>query len=135
LFSRGLREVVLIVDDVEVSTAFYRDVVGLEHQPQQQPTSDWAWFYVGDSERRQRLGIHKGTLLFENQPAAPGGERWGPVHYAFQVAPDALEDAAEHVRSHGIDVFGPHHFGDAADAYFFYDPDDNLVEFFAYVDA
>jgi catechol 2,3-dioxygenase-like lactoylglutathione lyase family enzyme len=35
LFSRGLGEVVLIVDDVEASTAFYRDVVGLELQPQQ----------------------------------------------------------------------------------------------------
>jgi Bleomycin resistance protein-like N-terminal len=44
LFSRGLREVVLIVDDVEASTVFYRDVVGLElREPQ---TSDWAWFLV-----------------------------------------------------------------------------------------
>ena len=74
------------------------------------------------------VDIHKGTSLFENQPAAPGGERWGPVHYAFQVAPDELEEAAEHVRSHGIEVWGPHQFDDAADAYFFYDPDDNLVE-------
>ena len=49
--------------------------------------------------------------------------------------PHELEDAVKHVRSHGIEVFGPHQFGDAADAYFFYDPDDNLVEFFAYVDA
>jgi hypothetical protein len=40
LFSRGLGEVVLIVDDGEASTAFHRDVVGLELQPQQ--TSDWA---------------------------------------------------------------------------------------------
>jgi hypothetical protein len=46
-----------------------------------------------------------------------------------------LEDAAEHVCSHGTEVFGPHHCGDATDAYFFYDPDDNLVEFYAYVDA
>ena len=38
-------------------------------------------------------------------------------------------------RSRGVEMFGPHHFGDVADAYFFYDPDDNLVEFFAYVDA
>jgi catechol 2,3-dioxygenase-like lactoylglutathione lyase family enzyme len=60
LFSRGLREVVLIVDDVEASTAFYRDVVGLELQPQQ--TSDWAWFYVGDPERCQRLGIEQGDV-------------------------------------------------------------------------
>jgi hypothetical protein len=44
LFSRGLREVVLIVDDVEASTVFDRDVVGLElREPQ---TSDWAWFLV-----------------------------------------------------------------------------------------
>ena len=38
-------------------------------------------------------------------------------------------------RSRGVEMFGPHRFGDVADAYFFYDPDDNLVEFFAYVDA
>lgn len=133
MFSRGLREVILIVDDVEASTAFYRDVVGLELHPQ--PTSDWAWFRAGDPERRQWLGIHKGTLLFENQPAAPGGERWGPVHYAFRVAADELEEAVEHVRSNSVEVFGPHQFGDVGRAYFFYDPDDNLVEFYAYVDA
>ena len=34
-------------------------------------------------------------------------------------AGDELEDAVEHVRSHGIEVFGPHQFGDIADAYFF----------------
>jgi catechol 2,3-dioxygenase-like lactoylglutathione lyase family enzyme len=104
-------------------------------QPQHQQTSELGVVLRGRPERRQRLGIHKGTLLFENQPAAPGGERWGPVHYAFQVAPDELEDAADHVRSHGIDVFGPHQLGDVADAFFFYDPDDNLVEFFAYAVA
>ena len=58
-----------------------------------------------------------------------GGERWGPVHSPFQVAPNEPEDAAEHVRSHGIEVFGPQQFGDVADAYF------NLVEFFAYAHA
>jgi hypothetical protein len=51
------------------------------------------------------------------------------------------EVAVASARSSGVaseafvDVFGPHQFGDSADAYFFYDPDDNLVEFFAYVDG
>ena len=74
-------------------------------------------------------------MLFEKQPAPPSGERWGPIHYAFEVPPDKLEQAAAHVRDHGIEVFGPHQFDDVGRAYYFYDPDANLVEFYAYVDA
>jgi len=55
--------------------------------------------------------------------------------YAFRVAAAELEEAVERVRSHGVQVFGPHQFDDVGHAYYFYDPDDNLVEFYAYVDA
>jgi catechol 2,3-dioxygenase-like lactoylglutathione lyase family enzyme len=143
LFSVGLREIVLIVDDVEVATRFYIDVVGLEIASE---SPDWTWFYAGDADRRQFVALHKGRLLFERQAAAPGGERWGPVHYAFRVPPSKLEEAAEHVRSRGVEVFGPvelemgwlpegdANLGENALAYYFYDPDDNLLEFYAYPD-
>jgi catechol-2,3-dioxygenase len=66
--------------------------------------------------------------------------RWGPYHYAFRVPRSKLEDAAEHVRSKGVEVFGPvDHpatacLPEAALAYYFYDPDDNLLELYAYTD-
>jgi hypothetical protein len=72
-------------------------------------------------------------LLFENQPAAPGCERWGPVHGAFQVAPNELEDAAEHVRRHrGVRASSSSATSPTPTSF---DPDDDLVEFFGYVDA
>lgn len=141
LFSVGFREIVLIVDDVEVATRFYSDVVGLEIASE---SHDWTWLYAGDADHRQWLALHKGTLLFERQAAAPGGERWGPVHYALRVPRRKLEEAAEHLRSKGVEVFGPvdpalgylpeSDLEETALAYYFYDPDNNLLEFYAYPD-
>ena len=142
MFSVGFREIVLIVDDVEVATTFYSDVVGLEIASR---SPDWTWLYAGDAHHRQWVALHKGTLLFEEQSAAPDGERWGPVHYAFRVPRSKLEEAADHVRSKGVEIFGPVDpalgylpEGDldetAALAYYFYDPDNNLLEFYSYPD-
>jgi catechol-2,3-dioxygenase len=141
LFSVGFREIVLIVDDVEVATRFYSEIVGLEIA---RADSVWAWLHAGDPDDRQWLALHKGTLLFERQPAAPLGERWGPVHFAFRVPRSKLEEAANHVRSKGVEVFGPVDPGMGrlpegdldghALGYYFYDPDGNLLEFYAYPD-
>ena len=45
-FSRGLSELVLIVNDVARSAAFYRDVVELVQE--KEPSEEWAWFWAGD---------------------------------------------------------------------------------------
>jgi len=128
--SRGLAEIVLIVDDVRKAAAFYEHVVGLV--PESPSDDEWAWFWAGEPGRPQRVALHKGTLLFEGQSPHPDGERWGNVHYAFDVAPEDLERAVERVRSAGVEVFGPVHFDWMnADAYYFYDPDGNLLEFWA----
>jgi catechol 2,3-dioxygenase-like lactoylglutathione lyase family enzyme len=130
MFSRGFSELVLIVEDVPRSAAFYRDVVGLV--PETEPGEDWAWFWAGDPGTRQRLAVHRGSLLFEEHSPLPQGERWGRVHFALEVPADALESAAEHVRRHGVDVYGPTHFDWMhANSYYFYDPDGNLVEFWS----
>ena len=102
LFSRGLAEIVLIVKDVKASARFYREVVGL--MPATEPDDEWAWFWAGPPGEAQRVALHTGALLFEDQSPLPGGKRWGPVHYALQVPPDKLQAAADHVRGQGVEV-------------------------------
>jgi catechol 2,3-dioxygenase-like lactoylglutathione lyase family enzyme len=128
--SVGLAELVLIVEDVPVSTRFYGDVVGLTLE--NEPSDDWAWFWAGQEGKRQRLALHRGTLLFEGQSPHPKGERFGQVHFAFEVPRGDLDDAVARVRGAGVEVFGPVELEWMnATSYYFYDPDGNLLEFWS----
>jgi len=128
--SRGLAELVLIVEDVPKAARFYEEVVGLtvEHE-----TSDeWAWFWAGRPGEPQRIALHKGSLLFEEHSPLPPGERFGRVHFAFDVARAELDGAVDRVRAAGIKVYGPVDFDWMnARSYYFYDPDGNLLEFWS----
>lgn len=127
-FSQGLSELVLVVTDVQASALFYREVVGLE--PESEAGDEWAWFRMGAGV--QRLGLRRGPLLFEAHSPHPAGSRWGPVHFALQVARDQFQQAVEQVRASQIEVYGPTRFEwMAAESYYFYDPDGNLVEWWS----
>jgi catechol 2,3-dioxygenase-like lactoylglutathione lyase family enzyme len=129
-FSRGLSEIVLIVSDVRKSAQFYREVVGLA--PATEANEEWAWFWAGPPETKQRIAVHRGSLLFEEQSPLPAGQRWGKVHYAFEVPPADLEAAVGHVRAAGVEVYGPTWFQwMRARSYYFYDPDGNLLEWWS----
>ena len=128
--SRGLAELVLIVEDVPKAADFYERVVGLV--PEQRADDEWAWFWAGKPGDAQRLALHKGSLMFEGQSPHPEGERFGQVHYAFDVARDDLDAAVERVRAAGIDVYGPVELDWMnAESYYFYDLDGNLLEFWS----
>ncbi len=118
--SRGLAELVLIVEDVPKASRFYQDVVGLtlEHE-----TSDeWAWFWAGEPGNAQRIALHRGTLLFEEHSPFPEGHRFGTVHFAFEIARTELEEAVQRVKKAGVDVYGPVDFDwMSARSYYFYD--------------
>jgi catechol 2,3-dioxygenase-like lactoylglutathione lyase family enzyme len=125
--SRGLAEIVLVVENVAVSARFYEEVVGLT--PRSRTGDEWAWFWAAEEGEPQSLAVHRGTLLFEEHSPYPEGERFGRIHFALNVARDDLEDAAERVRAHGVEVYGPEDFEwMQARSYYFYDPDGNLVE-------
>jgi catechol 2,3-dioxygenase-like lactoylglutathione lyase family enzyme len=130
LSSKGLSELVLIVEDVPKAARFYEDVVGLELE--HETSDEWAWFWAGRTGAKQRLALHRGTLLFEEHSPLPPGERFGRVHFAFEVSPDDLDESVEHVRAAGVEVYGPVEL-DWMDAqsYYFYDPDGNLLEFWS----
>ena len=128
--SRGLSEIVLIVEDVPRAADFYERVVGLE--PEGPADGAWAWFWAGRPGDPQRVALHKGSLMFEGQSPHPEGERFGQVHFAFDVAPDELDRAVTRVRDAGVDVFGPVELEWMnARSYYFYDPDGNLLEFWS----
>ena len=128
--SRGLAELVLIVADVPKAADFYEHVVGLV--PEHRTGDEWAWFWAGNPGDPQRIALHKGTLLFEEHSPLPAGERFGRVHYAFDVAPADLDDAVARVRDAGVEVYGPVKFDWMnARSYYFYDLDGNLLEFWS----
>jgi catechol 2,3-dioxygenase-like lactoylglutathione lyase family enzyme len=129
--SRGLAELVLIVEDVPKAADFYEQVVGLE--PEHRTGEEWAWFWAGKPGEPQRVALHKGSLLFEEHSPFPEGHRFGTVHFAFDVAREDLDTAVERVRSAGVEVYGPVQFDEPFNAisYYFYDPDGNLLEFFS----
>lgn len=130
MYSSGISELVLVVKDVLSSARFYEEVVGL--MPEKEVDDEWAWFWAGTPGEAQRIALRKGLLLFEQHSPRPVGERWGAVHYAFEVAQDRLDDAVEHVRRKGVEVYGPVNL-DWMDAisYYFFDPDANLIEWWS----
>jgi catechol 2,3-dioxygenase-like lactoylglutathione lyase family enzyme len=128
--SRGLSELVLIVEDVPKASRFYQEVVGLE--PEHETGDEWAWFFAGSADRKQRIALHRGSLLFEEHSPFPEGHRFGTVHFAFDVARTELDAAVERVRTAGIEVYGPVELDWMnALSYYFYDPDGNLLEFWS----
>jgi catechol 2,3-dioxygenase-like lactoylglutathione lyase family enzyme len=129
-FTTGIAEIVLIVEDVARSAEFYEQVVGLE--PVSRTGDEWAWFLAGDPGTQQRIAVHKGSLLFEEHSPHVEGHRFGNVHFALEVPRAKLEAAAQHVAAQGVEVYGPTHFEWMnATSYYFYDPDGNLLEFWA----
>lgn len=128
--SRGLSELVLIVEDVPKAADFYEQVVGLI--PEHRTGDEWAWFFAGPMDAKQRLALHRGPLLFEEHSPYPEGERFGRVHFAFEVSRDELDTNVERVRAAGVDVYGPVQLDWMnAESYYFYDPDGNLLEFWS----
>ena len=130
MFSEGLAEIVLVVDDVERSARFYNSVVGLT--PETPAGDGWAWFWAGEPGHAQRLALRKGPLLSGEHSPPPEGGRWGKVHYAFAVPHGSLEAAVEHVSGSGFEVHSSTRFDwMGATSYYLDDPDGNLLEFWS----
>jgi catechol 2,3-dioxygenase-like lactoylglutathione lyase family enzyme len=126
---KNFSEIVLIVNDVQRAAEFYENVVGLTVES---ADDEWVWFYVGETEKNQRLAVHRGKLLFEEKSPLPEGKRWGQVHYAFEVGRNDFEKAVTKAKDAGVEVYGPQHFKWMnAVSYYFYDPDGNLIEYWS----
>jgi catechol 2,3-dioxygenase-like lactoylglutathione lyase family enzyme len=129
VFSAGYHELVLVVKDVLTASRFYQDVVGLQEI---EPTTDtWAQLATSSLDNPQWLGLTSGTLLFEEHSPRPKGHRFGPVHFALQAKPGTVDAFLANAKQHGITLYGPQTWTRRMQgfSYYFYDPDDNLVEY------
>jgi catechol-2,3-dioxygenase len=112
----GFAELTLQTADLPRLEAFYRDVVGLEVLARE---DDRIWLRAGD---RARLGLW-----------SPGPKEFGDrgglhVHFAFAVAPGALDGLAGRLRGRAERLRGPveHDGGDRS--LYWEDPEGNVVE-------
>ena len=123
----GISEVILVVQDVRRSFAFYRDVVGLAVDQEGNPR--FAWLWAGPPGRRQRIGITTGPLSFGASHVK------GPQHFAFGVEDARIDGLKESLERHGLEVEGPVEFPFwRARSIYFSDPDGNRVEFCGFAD-
>jgi catechol-2,3-dioxygenase len=116
MLTRGLCELTLQTTDPEGLARFYMEVLGF---PELDREDDRIWLGCGD---RTRLGLW-----------SPGEKEFGDeggrhVHYAYSVAPGALEEIRERLQRLGVASRGPveHDGGDRS--LYFEDPAGNLVE-------
>ena len=112
-----LNHVALQVKDVDVTTRFYEDVIGLKQIPRPDFGFRGTWF---------RLGVDQELHLID---AAAGGVSSSSRGDHFAMMVDSIDRAAEHLKSRGVTFTGPKHRPDGAFQIFFEDPDGHVIEF------
>lgn len=119
---RGISEVILVVQDVQRSLVFYRDVVGLAVEDAS--NSKFAWLWAGRPGVQQRIGITAGPLSFG------AAHVHGPQHFAFGTDNARIDELKAALERQGLEVEGPIEFKFwHARSIYFSDPDGNRVEF------
>jgi catechol 2,3-dioxygenase len=125
---RGLAEIVLLVQDVERSLAFYRDLLGLTViSPEGLPV---AFLRVGED----RGGVPQQIVLVPRprdvEPAATREAR-DLHHIGLEVAREEYEAERERIAQLGIPIRGGQHPFLPVEAFYIDDPDGNEVEIVA----
>jgi catechol 2,3-dioxygenase-like lactoylglutathione lyase family enzyme len=117
----GISELVLEVSDLEAARRFYRDVLGFEETLYGEGAEGRYWYLVGETAR---LG------LWTQQVGLAGGRGGAHVHYAFNVAEEAIDRLKARIEAAGAEVEGPIQLGPGR-AVYVTDPDGNVVEFWS----
>jgi catechol-2,3-dioxygenase len=121
--TRGLCELTLQTTDPAGLARFYQEALGF---PELAREDDRIWLACGE---RTRLG------LWSPGPKEFGDRGGRHVHFAFSVAPGALEELAARLDALGVGARGPveHEGGDRS--LYFSDPEGNVVEAWDFFEA
>lgn len=125
---RGLIEIVLVVEDIERSLAFYRDTLGLETiSPAAVPVK---FLRIGAA----RDGVPQQVVLIPRPMAAeqPLARSKRLHHIGLEVAPEDFAAERERLASLGFEIRGGTHPFLPVDAFYLDDPDGNEIEIAAW---
>jgi catechol 2,3-dioxygenase len=122
----ALGHVVLKVRDLERSSAFYRDILGMKEVARYRGTM--VFFSCGSNHHDLAL------LQLGEQARAPEPSGLGLYHVAFKVGDslDELRACKFHLEQHGIPILGASDHG-VSQSLYLHDPDGTEIEL--YVDA
>jgi catechol 2,3-dioxygenase len=129
---RGLAEVVLFVQDLEESLAFYRDLLGLKVISP--PDLSAVFLMAGEP----RDGVPQQIVLVprpaEARSAANTKAEHDLHHIGLEVAPEDLEAERDRIVQRGIPIRSGKHPFLPLEAFYIDDPDGNEVEIVARID-
>jgi len=122
----GLAEIVLVVQDLDRSLAFYRDLLGLTViSPPGLPA---VFLRVGE----ERAGVPQQIVLVPRgaDAASAAATKAGRVlhHIGLEVAPDQYDGEQARLAAAGLEVRGGGHPFLPVEAFYIDDPDGNEVE-------
>jgi catechol 2,3-dioxygenase-like lactoylglutathione lyase family enzyme len=121
---RGLVEVVLVVEDIDRSVAFYRDTLELE--PISPPELPVKFLRIGP----QRTGVPQQVVLIPRPMAAeqPLVRTRALHHIGLEVAPEDFLSERERLTGLGFEIRSGEHPFMPVDAFYLDDPDGNEIE-------
>jgi catechol 2,3-dioxygenase-like lactoylglutathione lyase family enzyme len=120
----GLVEVVLVVEDIDRSLAFYRDTLGLEAiSPPEVPVK---FLRIGP----QRDGVPQQVVLIPRSMAAdqPLVRTRALHHIGLEVAPQDYDRERDRLANLGFEIRGGEHPFMPIEAFYLDDPDGNEIE-------
>lgn len=123
---KNLAEVVLVVDDLDRSIRFYRDVLGLElFSPPQLPTK---FLRIGHS-----AGSVPQQIVLVPRSGPTSGERVKVLHHiGLEVAPEDFEPERRRLQAAGFELRTGQHPFMPVEAFYLDDPDGNEIEIAAW---
>ena len=125
---KTLDHVTIVVSDLERSTRFYTEVIGMRQVERPDFGFPGRWFQAGDTQIHMNLETEnagKAGFPFQRAKSLASG-----FHYAFEV--DDCAAAIARIEELGISIAdGPRSRPDGARQFYIYDPDGHLVELFS----
>jgi catechol 2,3-dioxygenase-like lactoylglutathione lyase family enzyme len=120
---RGLIEVVLVVEDIDRSMAFYHDTLGLE--PISPPELPLKFLRIGP----QRPGVPQQVVLVPHLVGEQPQVRSRALHHVgLEVAPEDYDRERQRLADLGFELRGGQHPFLPVDAFYLDDPDGNEIE-------
>ena len=122
----SISELALWVSDLDRAVEFYTGSLGFTIESLDPGRN--AFLKSGDFLLVLFVPGDPGTPLAQAYLARVGAPRGGVYHFAFRLAADGLDSAAETLRASNVEVSGPVEFPTGRRSYFLEDPDQHYIE-------